>query len=223
MWFRKQHKSPTLVEISFDEATKMLAIGQDMFTNVTKALLGNFSVEEWDNIAATDKSLNKMHRAVRKKLFEHLSISGGKDLLSSLTLLNVVNDIERIGDYNKNISDILQMVPQKLELGPYGAILEEIFNETNDFFDLTEKAFKDDDLEAAKEVLTNYRELSKRCDGLLKQIFLDHENKKKVNKDLISLVLLLRYFKRLNAHLKNISSTVINPFHRIGYKLKNNN
>ena len=221
MWFRKQ--KTTLVEISFDEATKMLAISQDMFKNVTKALLEDFNIENWDNIAATDKTLNKMHRNVRKKLFEHLSISGGKDLLSSLTLLNVVNDIERIGDYNKNISDILQMVPQKLELGSYGAILDEIFNETNDFFDLTEKAFNDDDVEAAKEVLINYRELSKRCDGLLKQIFLDHKDKSKVNKDLISLVLLLRYFKRLNAHLKNISSTVINPFHRIGYKLKNNN
>ncbi len=220
MLFNRQKTDSSLVDHSFQDAFEMLAISQEMFEKVTKALLESSKVEDWDDIAATDKRLNKMHRSVRKRLFEHLSLSGGKDLYSSLILLNVVNDIERIGDYNKNIADILNMIPQKLEIGDYGKSLEEIYVETNDFFDLTETAFKEDDEEAAKEVLTNYRALSKKCDGLLKQIFDDFKGEDKVSKDLIPLVLLLRFFKRLDAHLKNIASTVINPFHRIGYKLK---
>jgi phosphate transport system protein len=221
MWFTKQSSNATLVKVSFEQSVEMLAIAQQMFKNVTQALLEHSKMEDWDDLATIDKKLNKMHRNIRKKLFEHLSLSGGGDLFNSLSLLNVINDIERIGDYNKNIADIIKMVPQKLKLGPYQKTLIDIFNETNTFFDLTEKAFKEDDVEAAKEVLTNYRVISKNCDGLLHQIFIDHKDKDQVDKDLISLVLLVRFFKRLNAHLKNISSTVINPFHRIGYKLKN--
>lgn len=221
MWLRKQNSNAALVKTSFAQAVEMLAIAQQMFKNVTQALLEHSKMEDWDDLAAIDKKLNKMHRNIRKKIFEHLSLSGGNDLFNSLSLLNVVNDIERIGDYNKNIADIIKMVPHKLQLGVYEQTLIDIFNQTNVFFDLTEKAFNEDDVEAAKEVLTNYRDISKKCDGLLHQIFLDHKDKDQVDKDLISLVLLVRFFKRLNAHLKNISSTVINPFHRIGYKLKN--
>jgi hypothetical protein len=31
-------------------------------------------------------------------------------------------------------------------------------------------------------------------------------------------VLLLRYMKRVAAHLKNVCSAEVNPFHRIGYR-----
>ena len=223
MWFNKQKSNASLVDNSFQDAFNMLEISQEMFKNVTKALIERSQVEDWEEISATDKKLNKMHRTVRKRLFEHLSLSGGKNLYSSLILLNVVNDIERIGDYNKNIADILNMIPHKLNIADYSISLDEIYQETNEFFDLTKVAFKDEDDEAAKKVLVNYRELSRKCDGLLKQIFEDNKDEDKVSKDLIPLVLLLRYFKRLDAHLKNIASTVINPFHRIGYKLKENN
>ena len=31
-------------------------------------------------------------------------------------------------------------------------------------------------------------------------------------------VLIMRYFKRVNAHLKNSATSVINPFHEIGFR-----
>jgi len=30
----------------------------------------------------------------------------------------------------------------------------------------------------------------------------------------------LRYLKRVSAHLKNVATSVVNPYHRIGYKEK---
>lgn len=220
MFLKKANQEENLVSSAFKEAIEMLAIGREMFDKITTAMVESSKVEDWDEISATDKKINKMHRNIRKKLFEHLSISGGKDLYSSLILLNVINDIERIGDYNKNIADLLSMVPHKLEVGDYGKVLDDIYKETYKFYELTETAFENEDENSAKLVLTSYRKLAKKSDRLLEQIFEDHKAQQNVHKDLIPLVLLLRYFKRLNAHLKNIASTVINPFHRIGYRFK---
>jgi hypothetical protein len=38
--------------------------------------------------------------------------------------------------------------------------------------------------------------------------------------DAAALALYTRYLKRISAHLKNVLSSVVNPFHRIGYKEK---
>jgi len=38
--------------------------------------------------------------------------------------------------------------------------------------------------------------------------------------DYAAAALYLRYLKRIAAHLSNIASSVVNPFHRIGYKPK---
>ena len=41
--------------------------------------------------------------------------------------------------------------------------------------------------------------------------------------DAICLALYIRYLKRICAHLRNIASSIVNPFHRIGYREKNKN
>lgn len=216
----KKEAEKNLVEMAFDEAVQMLKMGQEMFSLVTNALVETSGAEDIARITAIDKDINKLHRNVRKKIFEHLSISGGQDLFSSLVLLSVVNDLERIGDYNKNIADIIEMIPKKLELGEYEKPLKKLYEQTNNFFDLTLPAFRDEDEKKARVVLKKYRQISQTCEELLHQMFEENKSSKKVNKDLIAFVLLIRYFKRLNAHLKNIASTVVNPFHRIGYRQK---
>src|SRR5690606_754546 len=50
-----------------------------------------------------DKDVNRFERDVRRKVMTHLVVSGPADLPSDLVLINVVIDIERIGDCAKNI------------------------------------------------------------------------------------------------------------------------
>ena len=47
----------------------------------------------------------------------HLAIGGKDDIGSGLVLVSVVIDIERIGDYTKNIYDLAVNHPKKLEGG----------------------------------------------------------------------------------------------------------
>ena len=201
-----------------EEAILMLELVQDMFETVTSALSGESSPEKRENITLTDKKVNRIHRRSRRKIFEHLSFAGNRDLFSSLATLSVVNDIERIGDYNKNIADVIDLVPNRLDLQDYGQDFADLWQRTREFFAMTLNAIRDDDINAAAHVLNIYDEVSDICDGIIKKIMIENTNA--IPKDLVALILLLRYFKRVNAHLKNVCSAVINPFHRIGYKPK---
>ena len=216
--FKGKPKSGLLQE-AFDETVKMLELSQEMFQLVTVALAQESAPDILQTIKTTDKEVNRLHRDVRRKVFEHLSIAGNQDLYSALILLSVVDDTERVGDYNKNIADIISLMPRKLDFGEYTISFDQVWKETNEFFESSLKAFREDDESSATFVLESYGKLSDVCDDVIEKI-LTAEDDQGIRRDLVALVLLMRFFKRVNAHLKNIASTVVNPFHRIGYKPK---
>jgi len=169
-----------------------------------------------------DKKINKEHQEVRKIIYEHLSISQGKYLFHSLVLLSVIDHVERIGDYNKNIVDIVELVPGRLDFGEYEADFELAKNRTLELFDLTRLAFTKNDEVAAKQVSKIYREISKNCKVKLREVLAQANEKDQVPSFYVAYVLMLRYIRRVGAHLETISSTITQPFHYIGYRLKNN-
>jgi phosphate uptake regulator len=216
--FKGKPKSGLLQE-AFDQTVKMFELSQEMFQLVTVALAQESAPDILQTIKQTDKEVNRLHRDVRRKVFEHLSIAGNQDLYSALILLSVVDDTERVGDYNKNIADIITLMPRKLDFGEYTSAFDQVWRETNEFFEASLKAFREDDEASALFVLESYGKLSDVCDEVIEKI-LTAKDDQGIRRDLVALVLLMRFFKRVNAHLKNIASTVVNPFHRIGYKPK---
>ena len=60
----------------------------------------------------------------------HLVVSGNKDLGSGLILVSVVIDIERMGDYTKNIYDLAIQHPKRLKAGNYENQLQDIASAT---------------------------------------------------------------------------------------------
>lgn len=216
--FKSSPKSDLLREC-IDETVRMLDLGHEMFQLVTTALVQDAPPEDVQKIKKMDKEMNRSHRAVRRKVYEHLSLTGTQDLYFSLILLSVVDDTERVGDYDKNIAEIITLVPRRLDFGPYTDDFNALWEQTNQFFDATIKAFKDDDEAAARLVLRSYGRVSDMCDDMIDEIIGDEHNEL-IKRDLVALILIVRFFKRVNAHLKNIASTLTNPFHRIGYRPK---
>lgn len=209
-----------LVHKARQKTIHALDSSKEMFLIVIHALKEEVSPDVLVNVKKMDEKLNHEHCSVRKKIYEHLSISRGDDLFRSLVLLSVIDDVERIGDYSKNIGDIIEMVPGKLDFGKYESDFEQIKTETIELFDLTRQAFADSDETIAARVARNYGEISKTCKGILREVMAQATKEEKVPSFYMYLVLMLRYLRRVGAHLSNISSTVINPFHRIGYQLK---
>lgn len=216
--FRSSPKSDLLKEC-IDETVHMLDLGHEMFQLVTTALVQDAPPEDVRKIKKMDKEMNRSHRAVRRKVYEHLSLTGNQDLYFSLVLLSIVDDTERVGDYDKNIAEIITLVPRRLDFGEYTEDFNALWERTNEFFESTIKAFRDDDETAARYVLQSYGAISDTCDNMINDI-IGGDDKEMINRDLVALMMIVRFFKRVNAHLKNIASSLTNPFHRIGYRPK---
>lgn len=64
------------------------------------------------DIYQEDQLVNEYQRDVRRKVLQHLAVTGGLNLKAGLILTSIVIDIERIGDYTKNIVELADAHPR---------------------------------------------------------------------------------------------------------------
>ncbi len=201
------------------EAVRMLEQGRNMFDMVMDAMLAKANEKLLDQVRGMDKDINKVQRDVRKKVFEHMVFCRGEDIIDAIILLTVVVDLERIGDYTKNIGELVVMMPEQCCWGKKAATVEELKEKTLALFDRVYKAFKENDDGEARAAVRGYEEIAKSCEEGLREIFTASAGEEYVPREFLHMVLVLRYIKRVSAHLKNVATTVINPVDQIGFVL----
>ena len=212
-------KSEDSLSQAWSSSNEMLVFSHDMFNDSINALRSGEKNKVIKSIKKRDEIINQYHREIRKKVVTYYSVS--KDILnidSGLVLLNMVVDIERVGDYSKNILDLAKHHPKKLVSEKISDELRIIEKAVIERFKNTVIAIETMDEDIARKLIKSYRsDLGKISDNLVAssisgnfQIGEEHKAS--------SMVLYARYLKRIGAHLKNITSVVVNPFESIGYK-----
>ena len=212
-------KSEDSLSQAWSSSNEMLVFSRDMFNDSINALRSGEKNKVIKSIKQRDETINQYHREIRKKVVTYYSVS--KDILnidSGLVLLNMVVDIERVGDYSKNILDLAKHHPKKLVSEKISDELRIIEKAVIERFKNTVIAIETMDESIARKLIKSYRsDLGKISDNLVAssisgnfQIGEEHKAS--------SMVLYARYLKRIGAHLKNITSVVVNPFESIGYK-----
>jgi len=213
-WLSKILNSPGLIEEAEKIVSDMLEISYNMFRYSMEIVIEK--AEEKENIYATDKKLNALEIDVRKKILEHLSINPSQDITPSLVLATIVVDIERIGDYSKNLIEISHKYPKPLE-GKYIEKIKTLEGKLQTYFKDTIKVYDQQDEELGKETMRKFSELIAECQDLLETLV---EDSSLTSKEGIIYALLVRHLKRVSAHVKNVCSSIVNPFYRLGYKPK---
>jgi len=208
-------KKAGLLNEALKETEKMLLVAKNMFSFSLRVLMDK--EKEKEDIYKIDRELNKLQRNVRRKILEHLSINPQQDVTSCLVLITIVIDIERIGDYSKNLIELSHKYPQRLK-GKYIERIREIEKDIEGLFDRTINAFKNADIDLAKQIMERHARIAVHCEKVVEDLIEDTQVSSRMG---IICALLARYLKRVSAHLKNIASGVSNPFHRLGYKPKN--
>ena len=204
---------------AWTSSNEMLHLSHEMFTDSVNALRSGEKNKVIKSIKLRDEEINQYHRDIRKKVVTYYSVS--KDVTninSGLVLINMVVDIERVGDYTKNILDLAKYYPKKLKSEKISEDLRIIEQAVIERFQNTVKAVEEMDEMAAKELIKSYRsDLGRLSDNLVASSI---SGDLKIGEEHMasSMVLYARYLKRIGAHLKNITSVVINPFESIGYK-----
>ncbi|MBN2282175.1 MAG: hypothetical protein JXQ65_16455 [Candidatus Marinimicrobia bacterium] len=212
---KKKPLSEQIIEKSIDS----LLLGKQMYLNARTALRTRGNIELAKSVLAEDKIINKSERSIRRKLLTHFALADKIDIGSGFAISSIVIDIERIGDYAKNIADLALLMEDKYNCGPFDERIQKIENDIESMFDKAVKAFEKDDEDMAREVVSLYKagisyECTKIKDAIIK------EDMEMSNADAVVTALYLRFLKRIAAHLFNICTSIINPFPRIGYKEK---
>ena len=171
------------------------------------------------DIYARDREINSYERAVRRKILTHLTVSPKPDINLGLIVTAIVIDIERIGDLTKNIVELAAGSPQAFDGGELDEEITELEGIVEDMFVDIVPALERPDEELARNVLRNHERLAGRVELSL-QLLRSSQALSGQAGLAVTAALYLRYMKRVSAHLKNVATSVVNPYHRIGFKVK---
>jgi phosphate uptake regulator len=212
-------KKDNLLNRAYQQSFEMLDITEAMYAEARESLRHREDSEIDLKIKETDKQVNKYEREVRRKVFNHLVVVGSANLPSGLALVSVIIDIERIGDYAKNMVELALDHPGKLHGGAFEDIISRIEKAVRDNFIQTKECLVKECADTAAELLAKYDWVNDACDDTVVDLVKEKDKTIKPG-DAVALALYTRWLKRINSHLRNITTSVINPFDRIGFMPK---
>jgi phosphate uptake regulator len=212
-------KADDLLSQSWDESYKMLNLSHEIFQQALIYLRNGENIDTLKTLKMRDKEINEFQRDVRRKVLTHYAVEQDtSNMADGLILINMVVDIERIGDYCKNILDLAINHDQSIKSSEISEDLAMIEEEAKSRFEKTIQAIQAQDVEIAQSLMEGYKEqMTGKSDEIVNGILKDELHFGSEART-ASIALYTRYLKRIGAHLKNITTTLVNPFDAIGYK-----
>ena len=209
-----------LLSQAWDESLQMLDLSHNMFNKAVKKSKKQENLSVLKQLKNRDKKINAFHREVRRKIITHYSLEQSTHNITSLmVLVNMIVDIERIGDYSKNILDLAMNYPDALNTKHLHKDLYDIEKAVKERFDNTVDAVKTQDIKIARDLLKGYKEhITGASDRIVNNIIAGNI-KFGTGSEAAAIALYARYLKRIGSHLKNITTTIVNPIDTIGYKV----
>ena len=208
-------KKDSKLDAAFDLVHESLGTAKHMFIE-SKTTFRKRDDDYAKAVASQDRFINKAERSVRKNVLKHLAVSGGEHAVSALVLTSIIIDIERIGDYTKNIIGLSVKGPKNPDLGEAKEDLDRIERAIEDTFERLQVMLSGDKEADAKNMIQEYAWVNPLIDRYVDQL-LSGELSNLSTRDSVTLVLYLRYLKRIFSHLRNITTSIFRPFHKIGF------
>ena len=194
------------------QVQRMIVDARHTFDLAMNAVTGGAVETVADEVRRTDRQINVTEIEIRRELLVHISVHGTADAGEMLVFMNMIKDLERIGDYNKNIFDLAlegvsfsgaedleQILGFRDELSSRIALMGEILDT------------RDED--RARAYIERGDQLRREFDGLVNEL---------VHATAPALVavpraLLYRFLKRVAAHCANVVTAVVMPVDRLDY------
>ena len=192
---------------------EMLGHDRYEFDLAMSALLGRARAEDVnDKLREADRKVNRLEREIRRELVVHASVFGGIQSPAVLVYMSVVKDIERVGDYAKNLLDLARDGAD-FTLAPNTEHWEQLSTEVSQFIADAGAAFRDRDAELSRKLRQRGDELLSHFDERVSYLIRAPDPEPQA----VPRALAHRYLKRVVAHLMNLLSAVIMPLDRLDY------
>ena len=194
------------------QVQRMIADARHTFDLAMNAVTGGAVETVADEVRRTDRQINVTEIEIRRELLVHISVHGTADAGEMLVFMNMIKDLERIGDYNKNIFDLAlegvsfsgaedleQILGFRDELSSRIALMGEILDT------------RDED--RARAYIERGDQLRREFDGLVNELV--HATAPALIA--VPRALLYRFLKRVAAHCANVVTAVVMPVDRLDY------
>jgi phosphate uptake regulator len=193
---------------------RMLEDGHDVFVTASDALFGGGKSKATKReVRSTDKEINELQADVRRSLMIHASVNPG-DMPLVLQYASIVKDAERIGDYAKNLYDLVRYganfadSPDEDELAGYRDSVATLILEAATVFEAMDTVRAQQLIDKADGFLSNYDD---RVKALCK---VSPETDARVA---VTRALYYRFLKRTTAHVMNVLTSLVQPLDRLDY------
>lgn len=198
----------SLVESAFQQFSDMLKRASEMHDLAMTALLDNTELEV--DLDQMDDAIDEGEASIRRAVLEHLSLNPSKDLVASLVLISMVQDAERIGDFARGLGDVPRLARHPRG-GAFADDLRRIDARIRPLFDTCASAFHSDDSATARTVVEEHPSIKAELAEYIERLAASD-----LSADMaIVYASTARNLQRISAHLSNIASSVVQPFHRI--------
>jgi phosphate uptake regulator len=191
---------------------EMLRYDRHEFDLAMSALMGDLVASEVNTqLRSTDRKVNRLEREIRRELLVHASVFGGIDLPSVLVYMSVVKDVERVGDYAKNLLD-LALDGANFSTIENSDLWRRLSMDVSRYISEAGDAFRQRDEEWARDLLTRGSEMLDFSDERVSHLVRGEGGDQAVARALAH-----RYLKRVVAHLMNLLSAVVMPLDKLDY------
>lgn len=200
-----------LVDQAVQDANKMMELAESIYNEAIHSLFEKRKAGF--DIYKADRQINNLEKNVRRILLENIAYNPRQDIVASLILTSIIIDIERIGDYSKNIYELTQLCMDSNKV----AIDDKLAKDAEFLlkqFKVVQSAMEKDDAKEAKAIMDVLDPIRKGFDTYITNMVC--ESTGDVGTAVVN-ALFSRYLKRVGAHLENIASSIANPFDRIGF------
>ncbi len=194
------------------QVQRMVNDARHTFDLAMSAVTGGAVETVAEEVRRTDRQINLTEMEIRRALLVHASVHGATDTPEVLVFMNMVKDLERIGDYNKNIFDLAE---EGVSLAG-SPDLEEILalrDEVSSRIALMGEILATRDEERARAYISRGDELRRGFDEKVRALI--HSTEPGVLA--VPRALLFRFLKRISAHSLNVVSAVVMPVDQLDY------
>jgi phosphate uptake regulator len=192
---------------------QMLVHDRHEFDLAMAALLGDSEAAGVnDELRATDRLVNELEREIRRELLVHASVFGGIETPAVLVYMSIVKDIERIGDYAKNLVDLA------LDGANFGELADadewrRLQSDISVYIADTASAFRRREEQPSRQLMSRGDRLLDTFDDAVSALVRGDD----AGAQPVARALAHRYLKRVVAHLMNLLSAVVMPLDRLDY------
>ena len=194
--------------------SEMLTNSMHAYDITMNCLLGDTNLETVrEDLYNTDKAINELHREVRREMIIHSAVnSRNLDIPLLLSYMTMSKDIERIGDYCKNLFEIAE-TGNSFAKGDDLDTYMELKNDIGKLIVYLQACLNLDDESKVQDLITLGSSLNNDLDEKITALL---EDKEKIQYP-VATTLFYRYLKRIVSHIVNAATAIIMPTDQIDY------